>query len=507
MPITVGELLQMPHLQLRLHSGAGGLDRPVAWTHTTDLPEPWTWVTGGELLMTNGMPVPRTAGGQEHLIRQLAEHGAAALAIGERMYCPPLRKRLATISDRLDFPVLWISYPMPFVAISRAVAEATLLEQSQRLIRTERIYQALQKTSATTAGLTVLTEALSRELGCAVRVCDKSSGHGWHPHDTPLPGKVRQAVAGRLGQLRAGVVTAPLDDGRRVLLVDIPTHPDAVLVALPSPEAYPDALLLQHAATVCALALSQVRLTVEHMRRTGAELLLQILDSRLSPAAAAQHLGKAGIALAEAVCTAARNTEEPDRIRDLHLRLWRAGLPHITAPRAGVSLTILPGTKEAIGTLAQAVGDGGQVGVSDPIAAPERIGDAAREATWALDVAAERGEAIVTYATAEPVLGPRNPAEAQALIDRILRPVLELPAEQSAELLTTLRAFLDHGRSWRRTAEALVVHRQTVLYRIRRIERLTGRRVSNTADLAALWLALRALELSRTSADNRPQPT
>ena len=41
MSITVGALLEMPHLQLRLHSGQQGLDREVTWTHTSDLPDPW----------------------------------------------------------------------------------------------------------------------------------------------------------------------------------------------------------------------------------------------------------------------------------------------------------------------------------------------------------------------------------------------------------------------------------------------------------------------------------
>ena len=43
--VTVGELVAMPHLGLRLHSGAGGLGRTVTWTHTSELPEPWPWVS------------------------------------------------------------------------------------------------------------------------------------------------------------------------------------------------------------------------------------------------------------------------------------------------------------------------------------------------------------------------------------------------------------------------------------------------------------------------------
>jgi purine catabolism regulator len=39
------------------------------------------------------------------------------------------------------------------------------------------------------------------------------------------------------------------------------------------------------------------------------------------------------------------------------------------------------------------------------------------------------------------------------------------------------------------------VHKQTVLYRMRRVEQLTGRVLAETADLAELWVALQARSL------------
>lgn len=495
MPITVGELVEMPHLQMRPHSGVAALDREVAWTHTTDLPEPWRWIAGGELLMTNGMSLPRSAAGQEELIVQLVEHGAAALAIGEQMYSPPLTRRLAQVSDRLGFPVLWIAFPMPFVAISRAVAEATLLEQSQRLIRTERIYGALQRVSAEAAGLKQFSTALTRELGCPIRVCDRATGEDWYPGEGRLPDEIRQAIRARKGRLRAGVTAAPLEDDRRALIVDIPTHSDAVMVVLPDPKEQPDAILLQHAATVCALALSQARLQIEHQLRSGGELLAQILDGDLTPTTASQLLSDAGLHIEDCVCAASRNTSDPAVLKELHLRLWRDTIPHVTVHRADLSLTVIPGDESAVAAVVRASGDQGLVGVSNPIGTAGRFQDAEREALWALRIAQDRGVGAAYYEDATPWLGPRTPDEARLLADRVLGGLLRLPAEQVRELIGTLRAFLENGRSWQRTAGELHVHRQTVLYRIRKIEELTGRKLADTADLATVWLALEAMSL------------
>ncbi len=61
-------------------------------------------------------------------------------------------------------------------------------------------------------------------------------------------------------------------------------------------------------------------------------------------------------------------------------------------------------------------------------------------------------------------------------------------------MLESLRAFLRENRSWQRAAAALSVHKQTLVYRMRRVEELTGRRLDSTEHVAELWIALRADE-------------
>jgi PucR family transcriptional regulator, purine catabolism regulatory protein len=56
-------------------------------------------------------------------------------------------------------------------------------------------------------------------------------------------------------------------------------------------------------------------------------------------------------------------------------------------------------------------------------------------------------------------------------------------------------AYLTADRSWIKTATALDVRRQTVVYRIQRIEELTGRRITDSATIAECWRALRARDL------------
>jgi DNA-binding PucR family transcriptional regulator len=58
----------------------------------------------------------------------------------------------------------------------------------------------------------------------------------------------------------------------------------------------------------------------------------------------------------------------------------------------------------------------------------------------------------------------------QTLVDKIYKPL----AENSAELLDTLTAYLESGRSLEATAKKLFVHANTVRYRLKRISEIIG---------------------------------
>lgn len=485
----------MPHLELRLHSGKAGLDRQVTWTHTSDLPEPWQWVTAGDLLMTNGMSFPSVAAEQEHLLEELHRVDASALAIGEQMYCPRLTQRFTRASERLALPVLWIRYPMPFVAISRAIAEATLLEQSQRLMRTARIYDALRRTTAGDVARSRIADALTKELQCAVYVCDRVTGEAYHP-DGPHPSEdVKETVrAASQGTLAAGARSNITAGGVEVLVGEVPTHQQAVLAVVREGSVALDGVLIQHAATVVALETSHTHLVLEHTRRAGAELTAQLIDGRIDQRGGRRQLQAAGLDPTSSMFVSVASGDE-QRLRDLHVALWRRRIPHVTAFRSGVAHAVVPCTDEAVDAIADSLGPTVRIGASREMKTVGRSAESAREAAWALGTAQRTGDAVVRYGTATSWVGVGGVDDAQAMVERWLAPLIEHDAAHRTGLVETLESFLAHQRSWQKTAAAMNVHRQTVLYRIHKVEELTGAQLSDTADLAQLWLALRSRDL------------
>lgn len=497
MAITVADLLEMQHLRLSLVSGEAGAQRSVSWTHVSDLPEPWRWLTGGELLLTNGMSFPEGGAEQQALIEKLDEAGASALAIGEKMYCPPLTEELLAASERLGLSVLSVEFPMPFVAISQAVAAANLLEQSDRLVRTEKIYRTVQRMVSTDDGGSVLRGPLAQVLGCEVHVCHRASGEPWYPDDPrfdPVLSDALREIARDQADLRAGALVVRLPDGRDIRLVDIPTQQGALMVLVSQGRSPVDAILMQHAVTVLALELSQGVVAIEQRRRVGSELLGQLVEGRVEARVARRQLRGIGVDAARSRLYAVSG-DDAERLRDLHVALWRNGIGHVVTYRAGVLYVLASAASEVLEVLRADLGPEALIGVSGPLRTADRGPEALREATWALRAAEGAIGRTFHYGEATPFIGIGGLDDAAALVSRVLGPLLEYERVHDTPLLATLDSFLACQRSWQKTADTMQVHRQTVLYRIRKVEEITGRSTSETADIAELWLALRAQAL------------
>ena len=85
------------------------------------------------------------------------------------------------------------------------------------------------------------------------------------------------------------------------------------------------------------------------------------------------------------------------------------------------------------------------------------------------------------------ILMGRLPGPAAGLRGRVVAP---LAGPEHEELLCTLRAFVSHHYDRAATSEALHVHRNTLAYRLRRIEEITGLDLGSARDLACVYLAI-----------------
>ncbi len=491
--LTVRALTEIPYLRTRVHAGASGADNVVAWAHSIELPHPWEWLEAGDLLMTVGLGVPAAAQDQVAYVEQLTAIGVSGVAIGEEMQAPPLTDAMLAAANRHGLPLLFTAYEVPFVQISRTVAAASQRAEHDRLVRAARIYDQVRAAVVRDAGAHDLLVGLEDEVGCALTVCANDTGAilaaGAAPPAEGMVTAFREATGARSGAL-PGILRLTAD-GRPLLVVPVPARRPSSLLARPKGTGDPPYALLQHVATVAALQVERLLASREELRRLGSETLAHLLDARISPASAAVQLRAHGLEQGPYVLVAASRGGPLDRGGELHHVLAERDVPNLLLRRADVLHALLPGDARLESVL-ELLRPPFRVGVSDVFGDLEAIPTAAREARWALAAAHAEGRLRVRYGEDAPLFGPRSVAEARVAVDRVLGPLLAYDAAHRTELVPSLATFLRCNRSWQRATAELFVHKQTLVYRMRRVEELTSRRLNDTGDVAELWLALTA---------------
>jgi len=497
MPLTVEQLVARSELATRMIAGADGVRRPIGWAHVCELHDPWRWLGDGDLLMTTGLGIPTPERAQVEYVERLAAAGAAGVAIGENMEAPPLHQRMLDSADQRGLPLMLTRYEIPFIALARAVAEANNEAHLARIQQTELVYEVLRRSSAEELDLVALLSSLEDVVGCELCVVDPSTARGLVRLDR-LPAAVAEAVRGwSPGEQQEAPVTFEVS-GFAAAAVVVPSPRPTVLVAWASDAPLPDSTVLRHMAA--ATALHQTRLFAERERslRLGATLLAALLDQRISAAAARTQIHGVGLGRGDLMLAACSPASERHDLHLLHHRLADAGVPHVMLHRPPLTYVLLPDDPAATAGLSQVLPAGATAGLSDPVSSPAEVPTAERQARWALHRALERRLSVLRHSDdlGDSVFLPGGRDDSRAAARRVLGNLMAYDETHDAALLDSLRVFLQENRSWQGAAGRLHVHKQTLVYRMRRVEQLTSRSLSNTADVADLWLALQAATAS-----------
>lgn len=121
---------------------------------------------------------------------------------------------------------------------------------------------------------------------------------------------------------------------------------------------------------------------------------------------------------------------------------------------------------------------------------------AAQDSALAAAVSLPRGsDAVVDISERLPeALLAASPSLTTQLVEATLGPLLSVGGVTREVLLETLVAVLRHGGSATYAAEDLVCHRNTVIYRVKRVEELTGLSLDDPRDRLLLTLAATAID-------------
>lgn len=507
MTVSVRDLLEAPGLDLRLLTERADLDHPVRWVHVSELEDPTPWLKGGEVLLTTGIGLGDTAAKQRAYVKRLATANVAGLGVGVGFTFERAPKALVTAAEQAGVPLFEVPYPTPFIAITEAVFTRIAAEQYEVLQRAVEAQQALTRAVMEGEGVDGIAGSLAKVIGGWALLLDL---HGIALAATSKAASTRaervwEEVRGSRPE-GTGFSFSLVDRGHHIWIQPVGPHGRVEgFLAVGKPDALTqlDRIVAGHALSLFTIELAKSRAVADAERRLQGDFFEALASGTVSPADAARGLARFGFSRDDQVVVVAMEGGQPEELGwAVEDQVSRTPGGFLISPQGNRVYALLPAEEvsdlETLrAAIAQKAGDGVLLGAGSPVS-PLDVGRSLREARYALQVCRlERWPAagFASLGTYRLLLSMTEPDALRAFADALLAPLDAYDREHGGELITSLRAFLEHNARWETAAGELYVHRHTLRYRMRKVEELTGRDLSSSFDRMEFWLALRAREL------------
>jgi purine catabolism regulator len=263
------------------------------------------------------------------------------------------------------------------------------------------------------------------------------------------------------------------------------------------PRRSPD--VLPYAVALVGLELARRQTVLAGRRQLAGQVLEDLVRGTITTADAERRLGTFGIRAAEEHALLVGTVDRAGG--DLHrLLAGSPPLPQATTAVLEDSLVAVLGPGQPVGEAAQLMhahlsqrGEGARVGIGGWYTGVSGL----RWSYYEAHEAMTRGPGINEreQMSLSGLLLASEDVPLRDLAEDLLRPLRDFDAAHAGALVPTLRAYLDAGGSVAAVAAQLIVHPNTVRYRLAQIERLTAQSLTTTASRVQLWLALAATDL------------
>ncbi|MFE0177612.1 PucR family transcriptional regulator [Streptomyces sp. NPDC059002] len=472
-PVPLAALLAREDLGLRQIAGpdARTVGTAVQWVHTSEMPDPYPYLLGGELLLTAGVHITDPAGAGGYLddyVARIVAAGGAALGFGVAPVHDTVPRALVEACDHYGLPLVEVPPRTTFSGVARAVWRLMAEARHAELRRVTEAQQGL----ATAAARTDPIPAVLRQL--AARIGGLTVLYGPDGTELQTAGQARDAARHALreltGVVRRGTPAAPASAADTAGATHLAAYAlgggRGFALGVATDRREPGDHTIAGAAVVLLSLLTGEHQSASEAARSAAlvRLLLGASPTDIGPLlgsdlwtvvhARGEHTPLAASALAAALGSGLVDPHSDDVVR-----------------------LLVPADREITPT------DGWTLGVAAP-APPGDLAAADTRAARALRRAEATRQPLVRHHE-NGLAALVSPEEATAHAR-----VLLAPLDDNGPLTETLRTWLSLHGSWDRTAVALGVHRNTVRQRIARCANLLGSDVDDPDVRMELWFAL-----------------
>ena len=294
------------------------------------------------------------------------------------------------------------------------------------------------------------------------------------------------------GMLHAGLAAVAVDS----VMIETPFTPEALeharSIGFPVLETAHEVRFITLAMAIADAAQHERNVRARRAEHLHGSLLLSELCDGTVAAEPAARLVAAYDLTAPYMIAVAQPTDTRAALDETHEICAASEIPMLATTREGQLLLLAePGaaTQAVFETLAASFGG---VALSAYFQKLDELPVALRQARSGL--LGNQDGRVVKYEEHEStsLFLPNDVDQLRRIARQVLGPLLTYDQQRGTSLTQTLRVFLEENRSWVRASERLYVHRQTLIARISRIEKIVDRDLSSMEDAAESWLAVQA---------------
>lgn len=468
------DLKSLPSLgRLRYLTGTRGLENPIRWIYTPEDDDFTDWVHGGELLIVSGAASHRPAFNLSRVLREAVRLNLAGaiLLFGEH-YIEEIPRSIIDAAARKDFPLMTIPWDTPLVDIEESIARAIVLS--------DRAPQQESLLALALAGRVSAQEFAARaaSAGYPVRAPQVLCAFSFLPENAG--GRAVEALTQETAQALAAALSA-----RALPFLSCSSLNQIYLLFAAADGMGKEAAGARQAASTAEVSAAGMAGNAGAARQaagaSAAGMARQAAGDAAEKAGAAQHAAAPAGAQRQAAEASAPGDAPSARAEVSASAEVKAAAEAVLAELYSLAHARIKREECCAGaTLAPALGD---------------IIILYHEARTALDIA--RGQHLHTApyvyehgGLAELIVGSSMTEHFRSFANGLLAPLAAQDARSHGRLIETLAAFVAANGNVLHAARELYIHRNTLKYRLRQIEKALGGSLDDPDLRLKLQLAL-----------------
>ncbi|HFQ94890.1 MAG TPA: hypothetical protein ENK32_12820 [Anaerolineae bacterium] len=463
----------------------------------------------------------------------------AELAVGGLLLFAPISQEIVAGAERLDLPILIAPETITVREANRAIAALLVDRQSATNERGLQLYRSLSEMSREEQGLQAMTDLVAKLTGKIVLVQDKRlemkalsvPSQNQIELDPLLEALSRREELPPALRNRKAAARAPQSCWQQVLPIENVGRLVSPIISGDRARGYVsvigsadkldmmDTLAVEHAAAAFALDMARAKAVSEAKKELRGNFLEGLLAGTLPQKEIDRLAGRLDHDTTQphAVLTFAWTGENQPSLRRLETAVnWmlanhrRPALLHIYA---GEYVCVFAALKSAddmssAAALGRRIQEAVQKEFPDASLVAGMSGPAETLADWPrvymeavqamqLGERLQLGEVVAfsSLGVYQLLVQLEDIPAVRAFTDGVIGPLAAYDAKHNSSLALTMDAYFEHHGNISKTAESLFIHRNTLLYRLERIQDLTGHDLNQANMRLGLHLALKLWQL------------